>query len=128
MITANNQTIKDVYKFRSLINPIYTRDIRFESDLVDSMYDSLSDTGLIEAYSFDLAKNNISITLKETATEQDVIGVVESIGDTIQEYVLRNQKYIQVNESDQEEFNKFINYKSLLFEHFILGKKICITL
>lgn len=128
MTTVNNQTIKDVYKFRSLINPIYTRDIRFESDLVDSMYDSLSDTGLIEAYSFDLAKNNISITLKETATEQDVIGVVESIGDTIQEYVLRNQKYIQVNEADQEEFNKFINYKSLLFEHFILGKKICITL
>ena len=128
MTTVNNQTIKDVYKFRSLINPIYTRDIRFESDLVDSMYDSLSDTGLIEAYSFDLAKYNISITLKETATEQDVIGVVESIGDTIQEYVLRNQKYIQVNEADQEEFNKFINYKSLLFEHFILGKKICITL
>lgn len=128
---SNTITIQEIYKFRHILSPIYTQDIRFESDLVDSMYDSLSDTKLIETYEFDLSNNNISITLVDNASKSDIDSIINSISNTIFEYVSKNIKNINLSsllESEIKQFNEFATHPELLYEFFIIGNKINITL
>lgn len=120
---------ENIYKYRSLLSPLYTQDIRFESDLVDSIYSTLSDTKLIESYNFDLNNSNISVTLSEKATNQDFCTVINSIEGVIIDYINKNIHNLDTSKIDMNEFtNSFLAQPRLIYDVYTIGRQINIGL
>ena len=120
-------TVENMYKYRSYIGELYSKDTSLEGDLTDSIYENMDEK--IEKIDLKIDQCHIGITLKQEHNSiENFNNIMDKIAITIREFILNNFNFDNIPSEEKEEFKKYVQEGNLLFETYIIGNTIRFSL
>ena len=120
-------SIENVYKFRSLMRDLYSRDVYVNGDLTHDICESIQDEH-IEKLEIGIREFYIDINFYKETSQEIINDTIFRIKNAVSNFILLNINSLKLEEDEIPLFKTFIDEAAVIFDVIYLGNNVRISL
>lgn len=120
-------SIENVYKFRSLMRDLYSRDVYVNGDLTHDICESIQDDH-IEKLEIGIREFYIDINFYKETSQEIINDTIFRIKNAVSNFILLNINSLKLEEDEIPLFKTFIGEAAVIFDVIYLGNNVRISL
>lgn len=120
-------SIENVYKFRSLMRDLYSRDVYVNGDLTHDICESIQDEH-IEKLEIGIREFYIDINFYKETSQEIINDTIFRIKNAVSNFILLNINSLKLEEDEIPLFKTFIGEAAVIFDVIYLGNNVRISL
>ena len=120
-------SIENVYKFRSLMRDLYSRDVYVNGDLTHDICESIQDEH-IEKLEIGIREFYIDINFYKETSQEIINDTIFRIKNAVSNFILLNINSLKLEEDEIPLFKTYIGEAAVIFDVIYLGNNVRISL